>query len=44
VPLAPLLFTSTSFAVTVVSAAALIGRQSKAEAAASMSELRNLIM
>ena len=44
VPLTPLPFCSTSFAFTVVSAAALVGRHSRAAAAASMSELRNLIM
>src|SRR5215217_9116758 len=44
VPLTPLPFCSTSFAFTVVSAAALIGRHSRAETAASMSELRNLLM
>ena len=44
VPLAPLPFCSTSFAFTVVSAAALIGRHSTAAAAASMSKLRNLAM
>ena len=44
VPLAPLPFSSTSFAFTVVSAAALIGRHSMAAAAASMSELRNLVI
>src|SRR5512132_2851142 len=44
VPLTPLPFCSTSFAFTVVSAAALIGRQSRAAAAAKTSELRNLIM
>ena len=44
VPLAPLSFSSTSFAFTVVSAPALVGRQSRAKAAASMSALRNLIM
>src|SRR5215216_2305468 len=43
-PLTPLPFCSTSFAWTVVSAAALIGRHSTAEAAANMSELRNLII
>src|SRR4029450_12881033 len=42
VPLTPLLFCSTSFAFTVVSAAALGGRHSRAEAAASISKLRNL--
>src|SRR5215208_6201103 len=44
VPLAPLPFTSTSFAFTVVSAEALLGRHIMAEAAASMRALRNLIM
>jgi hypothetical protein len=44
VPLAPLPFCSASFAFTVVSAAALIGRHRIAEAAASMSELRNLVI
>src|SRR5215211_5182101 len=44
VPLAPLPFTSTSFAFTVVSAEALVGTHIKAEAAASMRALRNLIM
>src|SRR5215211_768925 len=44
VPLASLSFSSTSFAFTVVSAAALVGRHSKAEAAVSISALRNLVM
>src|SRR5215217_3369662 len=44
VPLAPLPFCSTSFAFTVVSAAALIGRHNRAAAAASISELRNLVI
>src|SRR5215217_465735 len=44
VPLAPLPFTSTSFAFTVVSAEALVGTHIMAEAAASMRALRNLIM
>src|SRR5215207_5727035 len=44
VPLAPLPLTSTSFAFTVVSAEALVGRHIMAEAAASVRALRNLIM
>src|SRR5215203_7348838 len=44
VPLAPLPFTSTSFAFTVVSAEALVGRHIMAEAAARTRALRNLIM
>src|SRR5215212_11133857 len=44
VPLTPLPFCSTSFAFTFVSAAALIGTHISAAAAASISELRNLII
>src|SRR5512132_3683461 len=44
VPLTPLPFCSTSFAFTLVSAAAPIGTHSRAAAAASISELRNLVM
>src|SRR4029450_1434770 len=44
VPVAPLPFCSTSFAFTVVSAAALGGRRRRPAAAASISKLRNLVM
>ena len=44
VPLAPLSLTSTSFAFTVVSAAAIGGRHSAVAAKARMSELRNFVM
>jgi hypothetical protein len=43
-PLAPLSFSSTRSALTVVSAAAAVGTQSRAEAAARVSQLRNVIM
>jgi hypothetical protein len=42
VPEVPLSFCSTSFALTVVSAAALIGRHSMAEAAVNTTKLRNV--